>query len=171
MQKDQLGEGHRTSSWILKMTSLSADQTANNAENNPFNTTVHIELAKTKVRAVRWQEEIIQEEMHWAIVDIEWWAQQQITRVNAHTNASPDLHQGLMAYVYKLANIQIGFASNYARKWIPVFKCHGFDYSFASHYETADIHNPKEKKTVGIWQDLYVKPESNGKLMMSILIS
>lgn len=73
-QEDQLGEGHRTSSWIWKMPRLNADQTANNAENNPFNTTVLIEWAKTKARAERWQEEVIllKEEMHQVIVDMEW---------------------------------------------------------------------------------------------------
>ncbi len=160
--EEQLGEGHRTLGWIWRMPSWNPGQDSNTQDNDPFNTTVRIEWAKTKARAERWQEEVIllQEEMRRAIVDMEWQAQQWKTRVNARSDVSPDLLQGLMAYTYKQANIHTSFAASYAKKWIPILKQNGFDYSFASHYETADIQDPKGKKKAASVQNIQDELES-----------
>ena len=161
-REEQLGEGHRTAGWIWRMPSWNPDQAASSPDSDPFHATVRIEWAKTKARSERWQEEVIllSEEMRRAVVDMEWRAQQWTNRVNARPNVSPDLLQGLMAYAYKQADIQTRLAASYAKKWIPVLKHHGFDYSFASQYETADMNDPKGKRKAGSRQEIYVEPES-----------
>jgi hypothetical protein len=151
-REDQLGEGHRTPGWIWKMPSWNSNQATNNPHDDPFNSTVQIEWAKTKARVERWQEEVhlIKEEMRRAIVDMEWRAQEWINRANARPNVSPDLHQGLIAYAYKQADIQTEFANSFAKKWVPVLKLHDMDHSFASKYEASQLHDPKGKqKDVG----------------------
>ncbi len=147
-QEGQLGEGHRMSSWIWRMPGLNTNQAAQNPESDPFNATVRMEWAKTKARAERWEEEVflLREEMRRAIVDMEWRAEQWITRVNARPNVSSDLLQGLMAYAYKQADIQSSFASRYALTWIPILKRNNFDYAFASQYEITGIKDPKGKQ-------------------------
>lgn len=161
-REEQLGEGHRTPGWIWRMPSWNLDQASNASDHDPFHATVHIEWTKTKARAEIWQEEVLllKEEMRRAIVDMEWWAQQWNTRVNAHPNVSPDLLQGLMAHAYKQADIQTSFAANYAQKWVPILRHHGFDFSFASKYEITDRQDPKGKKRATDVQNIYDEPES-----------
>lgn len=161
-QEEQLGEGHRTSSWIWRMPALNADQTGKNQDNDPFNVTVHIEWAKTKARSERWQEEVLllKEEMRRAIVDMEWRAQQWTNRAHGRPNVSPDLLQGITAYAYKQAGIQTAFAASYAQKWAPILRRHGFDFSFASKYEITDRQDPKGKKKASTVQINYDEPET-----------
>ncbi len=161
-QEGQLGEGHRMSSWIWRLPAWKVDQTSTNSDSDPFNATVRMEWAKTKARAERWQEEVnlLKEEMCRAIEDMEWRAQQWNTRVNARPNVPPDLLQGLMAYAYKQADIQNSFAAGYARRWVPILKCHQFDYTFASRYEVTGIHDPKGKQKAGNRNEVYVGLES-----------
>ncbi len=73
----KVGEGHRTLGWIWRMPRWSSYQAADVSEGDAFHATVCIEWAKTKARAKRWQEEVqlLQEEMHRALVDMEWRAQ------------------------------------------------------------------------------------------------
>lgn len=72
----------------------------------------------TQARAERWQEEVLllREEIHQAIVDIEWRAWQWTNRVNAQSNVCKDLLQGLTAYAYKQADVQRELAADYAKK-------------------------------------------------------
>jgi hypothetical protein len=162
-REEQLGEGHRTPGWIWRMPSWNPDQNATNAGNDPFNATVRVEWAKTKARAERWQEEVLllKEEMRRAIVDMEWRAQQWMDRAHARPNVSPDLLQGLTAYAYKQADIQISLAAGYAKKWVPILKSNGFDYSFAAQYVATDIHDPKGKRKADAQQEMYVDMESD----------
>lgn len=161
-QEDQLGEGHRMSSWIWRMPSWSMDPAVNTMESDPFNATVRIEWAKTKARAERWQEELnlLREEMRRAIVDMEWRAHQWTNRANARPNVSPDILQGLTAYAHKQADIQTNFAAGFCKKWIPVLKRNDLDYSFASKYETSEVHDPKGKQKAVDLPYIDAEPES-----------
>ncbi len=98
--------------------------------------------------------------MRQAIVDMDWRAQQWTNRVNAHLNVSPDLLQGLMAYAYKQADIQRGFAAGYAKKWVPILKHHDMDCSFASKYDTSGEHGVKGKQKANSLPYMIDRPES-----------
>ncbi len=162
-QEEQLGEGHRSPGWIWRMPKWNSDQADEVSAKDSFNVSVRIEWAKTKARAERWQEEVIllREEMRRAIVFMEWLAKEWTLRAINRPNVSPELLQGLVAYAYKQANVQTSFAAGYARRWIPILKHHGFDFSFASKYETDDMHTSKGKQKANNRQEINVEPESD----------
>ena len=83
-----------------------------------------------------------------------------MSRVNAQSNVSKDLLQGLTAYAYKQADMQRDLAADYAKKWVPILKHHDLDYSFASKYDNGGVHDPKVKQKGTDQPYVYDGPES-----------
>lgn len=161
-QEEQLGEGHRTPGWIWKMPRWSIDQATDVQDQDSFNASVRIEWAKTKARAERWEEEVLllKEEMRWALVDMEWHAEQWMKRINQRPNVSSDLFLGLTAYAYKQADFQITLAASYAKSCIPILKRLQCDFSFTSKYDKIGFQVSKGKQKAYDSHEIYMEPES-----------
>lgn len=133
---DALGEGRREPSWIWLVSGVPMGVLDKELATSPeFINSMRVEWAKTRARALRWDEEtqLLQEEMRRVLAFFEWKA--GWWRAQAHRREGPDdFLSGLEAYAERQAAMYDKLASRFALKWLKVLRVHGISPSWEAQY-------------------------------------
>lgn len=100
----KLSNGRFEPSWIWL---VHCDETSTPQTEDDFDESIQVEWAKTRVRAMRWQEEfeIVQEEIWRVLVWFKWKASWWESQANWQSVADTDILNGVSAYVFEQVDI------------------------------------------------------------------
>ncbi|OCH84249.1 hypothetical protein OBBRIDRAFT_808384 [Obba rivulosa] len=122
-------EGHRTMSWIWKVTGVSG---SNDDEDSDLHEALQIEWCKSRARFDHWSEEceLVEEEMRRVVEFHDWQHKQWLARANTVLPDMPsDYVKGLKAYAYRQADIRASMCALRLKSWqdVPRYMCLGMD--------------------------------------------
>ncbi|KAF4597769.1 hypothetical protein EYR40_008234 [Pleurotus pulmonarius] len=116
---DNTSEGRRTISWIWRTVGVDGD----NEDSGGLHSSLRLEWAKSRARALRWSEEVLllKEEMRRVLAFLRWQAEWWESKERSDGEHVPDvMTEGLNAYARRQAAIRIRLAASFATKWASV---------------------------------------------------
>ena len=147
-------DGQYSPSWIWT-TSLAAalPGEGSDAEWQEIGKTARHEWMTCQARVDRWVEEkcLLQEEMRWVVVYLEWKSRFWLQKVGSRADSStPDIQRGADAYARKQAHIHRKLSILFIGQWLPYLNAYNFDTKWATAFLWAS-QNLSSEMTLPRW--------------------